>query len=137
MGPTPPRPQAPEEAVDFLPREGYFEARHRGTYSPEPYKEFVEGCFRSCRDHRRDRLFVDISGLRNFNPTATQRFEIGALSSKLGMGLARVAIFGTVEQIEAQFGSLVARNRGLNVRAFSNRDDALGWLLEAEPPRPA
>ena len=137
------RPQIPEsrtsnEAVELLPRDGYFEACHRGTYSPGPYKEFVAESIRSCLNRQRDRLLVDISGLRNFNPTATQRYEMGDLASRLRGGLTRVAIFGTPGQIEAQFGTVVARNRGLDVRAFTDRDEALRWLLreKSAPPSP-
>jgi len=137
MGPDAPQSPPLKDGVELLSREGYFEARHRGAYSPGPYKEFVAASIRSCLDHQRDRLLVDISGLRDFNPTATQRYEIGSLASKLGTGLARVAVFGTVEQIEAQFGTVVARNRGLDVRAFTDRDEALRWLLERDSAAPS
>ena len=114
--------------VEFILREGYLEALHRGTYSEHPYKRFITGSIQACKDHGVDLLFVDISTLAGFHPTATQRYEMGNLGSQLGKGLSRVAIFGTPEQIEEQFGSLVTRNRGLDIQAFTDRNEALRWL---------
>lgn len=33
-----------------------------------------------------------------------------------------------------RLGEIVARNRGINVRVFTDRDDALAWLKRAAPP---
>jgi hypothetical protein len=57
---------------------------------------------------------------------------MGDLASKLGKGLARIAIFATAQQLDTHFSILVARNRGLNVRPFTDRAEALRWLLEPE-----
>lgn len=114
--------------VEFIPREGYLEAIHRGTWSEHPYKKFIAGSIQGCKEQGLELLFVDISGLSGFNPTATQRYEMGTLASQLGKRLTRIAILGTPEQIEGQFGTLVARNRGLNIQAFTDRSEALRWL---------
>jgi len=114
--------------VDFILREGYLEAIHRGTYSEYPYKKFITGSIQACKDQGVDLLFVDISTLAEFHPTSTQRYEMGTLASQLGKGLSRLAIYGTPEQIEEQFGTLVARNRGLDIQAFTDRNEALRWL---------
>jgi hypothetical protein len=116
------------DGVEFILREGYLEALHRGTYAELPYKAFIAGSIQACKDHGVDLLFVDIAALSGFNPTATQRYDMGNLASRLGKELRRVAIFGTPEQIEKQFGTLVARNRGLNIQAYTDRGEALTWL---------
>jgi len=116
------------DGIEFIPREGFLEAIHRGTYSEHPYKKFIAGSIQACKEHGADLLFVDISGLSEFHPTATQRYEMGTLGSQLGKRLTRLAILGTREQIEEQFGTLVARNRGLDIQAFTDRNEALRWL---------
>jgi len=116
------------DGIEFIPREGYLEALHRGIYSEHPYKKFIAGSIQACKDHGVDLLLVDISTLEGFHPTPTQRYEMGNLGSQLGRGLTRVAILGTPEQIEEQFGTLVARNRGLDIQAFTDHSEALRWL---------
>ena len=128
MNPKPSRESHGGDGVEFIAGDGYVEARHSGTYEPQSYKKFIAGSFQACKDHVLRLLLVDISAIRNFNPTATQRYEMGSLGSQLGREVDRVAIVGTVEQIEQQFGTLVARNRGLNIQAFTDREQALRWL---------
>jgi hypothetical protein len=74
-------------------------------------------------------LLVDLANLSGYNPSLMKRYEIGSLSSTLGKGMDRVAIFGTAQQLEGGFSTMVAQNRGLNVRVFTDREEALRWLL--------
>jgi hypothetical protein len=136
MGPKPPSSPALSEGIDFIARDGYFEARHAGTYSEAAYKTFVVQSLQSCIDAGRDLLFVDISALSGFHPNPMQRYEMGRLGSQFASQLTRVAVFGTPRQIEDQFGALVAQNRGLNIRAFVDREEALRWLLNREVRTP-
>lgn len=122
--------------VEFIPQERWLLARHRGTYSHEAYKRFIVGSIEACAGHGVTLLLVDLTSLAEFHPNTAQRFEMGALAARVAKEVRRIAILGTPEQIEEEFGSLVARNRGLNVQAFTDRDLALGWLLGPEEPSP-
>jgi hypothetical protein len=123
------------DPIEFVPRERYLEARHRGAYSHEAYKTFIARCMDACGEHGMSLLFVDITSLTGFHPNAAQRFEMGSIAAKRGNRLDRIAILGTPEQVEQQFGTLVARNRGLNVQAFTDRDEALRWLIGSDGPK--
>lgn len=125
------------DSVELLPREGYLEARHRGAYSQAAYREFIVRSIQACVEQRLDLLLVDISELTDFRPTATERYEMGILGSSAAMSLTRVAVFGTPEQVHGGFATLVARNRGLDVRSFTDRDEALRWLREGNPAAPS
>jgi hypothetical protein len=126
----------PDNAVELIARESFVEARHRGTYSQASYMEFISRSIRACVERGLTLLLVDISELADFHPTMTQRYEMGSLGSTAGVGLNRVAVFLTSEQLEDGFASLVARNRGLDVRTFTDRDEALRWLLQGDSASP-
>jgi hypothetical protein len=119
-----------KDPVQLIPRENYFEARHEGAYSHERYMEFIVRSIDACAKLGLRRMFVDISGLTGFHPSTTQRYEMGCVGSTMGNMLERVAVLGTAEQLENRFSTMVARNRGLNVQSFTDRQEALRWLLE-------
>jgi hypothetical protein len=119
-----------EESIRLTPREHYLEACHRGAYSHERYIEFMVRSIETCAKCGLKRIFVDITGLTDFHPSTTQRYEMGNVGSTRGALLERVAVFGTAEQLDSRFSTMVARNRGLNVQSFTDRDEALEWLLQ-------
>lgn len=116
--------------IQMFQREGYFEVQHLGTYVEHPYKKFIELTIQTCLERGYKLLLVDISKISGFNPSAGQRYEMGELAARLGRSLKRVAVFGTADQLGDRFGTLVARNRGLNVQAFTDREQGLTWLLK-------
>lgn len=124
----------PDDGVEVLARDGYVEVRKRGTYQDASFKKFVSQSIQACLERGLDLLLVDITEVKDFDPTDTQRYEIGILASKEGAALTRIAMLCTEEQLGSQFGSLVARNRGLNVQPFSRREEALAWLLTRAAP---
>ena len=124
------RAEIADDSMQLTPREHYLEACHRGAYSQKRYLEFMVRSIEACAKYGLKRLFVDITGLTDFHPSTTQRYEMGNVGSTKGAMLERVAVLGTSEQLESRFSTMVARNRGLNVQAFTDRDKALEWLLQ-------
>jgi hypothetical protein len=52
-------------------------------------------------------------------------------AASLAGGVGRMAALARPDQIDPQrFGETVARNRGMNIRIFSELQPALSWLLE-------
>jgi len=120
-----------ESDVEILEHDGYFEARYLGSYSLERYKTQMERSVRACEEKKIRLLLVDIRDLENYAPTTRERFEIGRYGAEISRNLDRVAALGTPDQIEPDpFASLVARNRGLMVRGFTDPKAALEWLLK-------
>jgi len=116
--------------VEMIERKGYWEARYLGAYDKARYKKQMERSVRACVEKKGTHLLVDIRPLTGFTPSTQDRYEFGRYGAEIAKKLTRVSVIGTAEQIDPeQFATMVARNRGLQVRAFSDPKAAVEWLL--------
>ncbi|HXX94941.1 MAG TPA: hypothetical protein VEN81_15050, partial [Planctomycetota bacterium] len=67
-------------------------------------------------------------GLGGPMPSTMDRYELGKLGGEMSLDL-RVAALVTPEQAQDPFASKVARNRGVRLEVFTDREKALAWLL--------
>ncbi len=85
---------------------------------------------RRCRREKRSRLLIDITRV-NEVPTVSQRFQAGKRAAVFAEYGIRVAVMCSPEQVEPRrLVELVAQNRGVDVRVFTDLSAAQGWLLE-------
>jgi hypothetical protein len=123
-------PDSPPPDLELHERDGCLEARYLGTYSLERYKSQMERSTRACTEQGIARLLVDITDLVGYAPTTMERHEIGTAGAALSRHLEKVAVVATIEQLGPDtFATTVARNRGLSIQAFPDRDSALRWLI--------
>ena len=116
--------------VEMVEHQGYREARYLGAYTMARYKKQMEISVRACEEKKATHLLVDIRALTGFTPTTQERYEFGRYGAEISKKLARVSVVGTADQIDPeQFATMVARNRGLQVRAFTDPKAAVDWLL--------
>lgn len=90
----------------------------------------------ACIGAKRTLLLLDMSEIHG-TFTTMDRFELGVLGGRLSPHLTRVSIVAPRELIDPKkFGAQVARNRGLTVDVFADKNEALHWLLSppAETP---
>ena len=121
-------PSAPDD-VEMIEHPGYWEARYLGVYTAPHYKKQMLLSVRECEKKGRRLLLVDIRGLAQFTPTTQERYEFGKYGAEISKNLERVSVIGTADQIDTeQFATMVARNRGLKVRAFTDPKAAVAWL---------
>ena len=124
-------PGADPTDVDLLQHEGYVEARYLGTYSFESYKKRMDVSVRGCLERKHTLLLVDITALIGYPPSVSERHKIGVYGAELSRDLKKVAVVALFEQVgEEPFASVVARNRGLRIRVFLDRAQAVAWLLD-------
>ena len=129
-------PDAPPPDLELREQDGVLEARYLGTYSFERYKDLMERSTRACTERGKVLLLVDITDLAGYAPTTLERHQIGITGAALSRHLERVAVLATLEQVGPDpFATTVARNRGLSIQAFVDRDAAVRWLLEDPPLR--
>jgi hypothetical protein len=127
-------PEYPSSEIRLEDRDAYLEARYVGTYSLERYRRQMELTARACIEYGKSLLLVDITRLVGYRPTTFERHEIGTIGATLSRLLDRVAMIGTSTQIERdEFATTVARNRGLSIETFVDRDAAIQWLLNDSP----
>jgi len=110
-------------------REGYLEAVLGPTARAAYVFRQLEEIFEVCVARKPARLFVDFSPVSGTFSTL-ERYELGMIGARLAPYVGRVAVLLLPEVIDPEkFGAQVARNRGLHVDNFTDRDEALAWLL--------
>jgi len=101
-----------------------------GKDSVEVSLAYMREIFEICREQKITRVFIEESLEGQLSPT--QMFEVTSRFSEMTRGLSvRVAHYDTHAD-HAQdnaFGETVARNRGVELRTFSDENSALNWLL--------
>lgn len=129
-------PGKEEKAVEVLDHGTFLEARYLGAYALARYKRQMEESVKACLERDLDLLLVDITGLAGYAPSTYERHQIGTLGAALSRELKKVAVVATTAQMGPDvFATMVARNRGLSIQPFQDREEAVRWLL-ARPKRP-
>jgi len=73
-------------------------------------------------------ILIDVRELTGPRPDGMELYDLGVLASRdiIGMPIAFVGSEAFVDP--RRFGEAVARNRGLNLRVFTDMNEALVWL---------
>ena len=73
-------------------------------------------------------ILIDVRELTGPRPDGMELYDLGVLASRDIIGVP-VAFVGSESFIDPRrFGESVARNRGLNLRVFTDLDEAEAWL---------
>ena len=111
-------------------RLGYLAVRVIGAGDVEEAGNQFEIVLDHCKRTNNKKLLVDIRDVEGGFSFLDKYYLI----EKLWLGvsnLVKVATVNTQEKIDPRrFGELVAHNRGLNLRAFTDYEIAEKWLLE-------
>jgi len=117
--------------VEIHQREGFVEAFYTGPYSLMRYKNQILESVRACEQKGAALLLVDFRGITDFTASTQERYQLGRYGAEVSRKLDKVAILGRAEQFEPDaFATLVARNRGLKIQPFTDREAAVKWLLK-------
>lgn len=110
-------------------RKGYLEVVLQPTTSVDHILRQFEEILQICIARKPARMFVDFSSVSGKFSTL-QRYDLGMIGSRFAPHVGRVAVLVSPAVIDPEkFAAQVARNRGLNVDNFTDRDEALAWLL--------
>jgi len=73
-------------------------------------------------------ILIDVRELTGTRPDGMELYDLGVLASRDIIGVP-VAFVGSESFVDPRrFGEAVARNRGLNLRVFTDMTEALLWL---------
>ena len=116
-----------DDHFEILDRDGFLEVRVSGPYSLLQFKNQMLTGVLAMKERRKRHLLLDVRGLVG-TPSTLDRHDLGrsGVENKVDF---KVAALVTPEQAKDNFASTVARNRGVNVQTFTDRDQALAWLL--------
>ncbi len=118
-------------SVRYLEEEGIVETVHSGAVTPAEQRKAWEETGSVAGEHGCRRFLID---LRAQGPAASpvDMVEAAALLAALPPGtIERQALLLPPRErgaSDVEFFETACRNRGLNVRVFSDRDEALEWL---------
>lgn len=86
-----------------------------------------------CEKRGTKKLFVE-ERLQQQIPSIADTYQAAAERHEMGLAGIKIAFYDAfAEQLDQnQFGELVARNRGINVKVFDDPDTALAWLRNEE-----
>jgi hypothetical protein len=122
------RAPTPETRFEYTPE--WLHVHARGAFDVPWLTGFVTEVMAAAKaaDPALPAILVDVRELTGPRPDGMTLYDLGVLASRdiIGVRVAFVASEAFVDP--RRFGESVARNRGLNLRVFTDMNEALGWL---------
>lgn len=108
----------------------YLFVEFRGEYHGNLSVLKLEDIKQTCQHYGYSRLLVDIRSCK-LNVTIADRYQFGEEIAKIFVSpvLIKIAMLVSPEQYN-DFVTIVAENRGAVYEAFTDKKEALTWLLE-------
>ena len=111
-------------------RPGYLAARFTGAGVIEEVGQEFELIAEHCKRTNKNKLLLDFTGA-HADVSLANLFLLAERTQIFVRYNLKIAACGRTDQIDPQkFGELVARNRGVNGREFTDVEAAEEWLLE-------
>ena len=111
-------------------KEKYLYVQIKGTWNNLNYKKIIMETFQAFLCSNQDKIFIDYSQL-SINSLENDEMEEGSYAAQIFNEKAiKVAAYSPANLRESLFFELAAKNRGLNIKTFTQKNKALKWLLE-------
>ena len=114
-------------AVQLELRKGHLEVLASGPYSRQGVFELIDRIGHATQAQGAARVLLDIGGVSG-DPPDLDRFEYGVHAAQTLGRLERLAVLGDSQFRVTHLFEDAARNRGLPVRVFRDRGQAIAWL---------
>ena len=109
---------------------GYLVVRFTGAGTIEEAWGQFESIVEHCERANKNKLLLDFTEVQA-DISLPDRYFLGERAKIFARKASKIATVGRPDQLDPRrFGEMVARNRWVNVRTFTNADDATKWLLE-------
>ncbi|MGH7179623.1 MAG: hypothetical protein ACREJC_19770 [Tepidisphaeraceae bacterium] len=107
----------------------------QGKLNIEQSRKVLSGLAKTCVDRGIDCALLDIRDMRAGGMTLADLYSLASAFADMGFReTQRLAILHPYSGGErAEFFAMCAANRGWNVRAFDNFEDAIHWFTSADP----
>jgi hypothetical protein len=127
---TPPRD---EGKVEIALRDGVLWVRFDGVVLFQTALGAMKAAAQGARSHGTDRLIFDLRA-GTYPEFHTTTLESARRASEVGLNTAlRIAILGLPEDPKLRFIEDVGANRGFQLRAFSDEQQAVAWVSAGRP----
>jgi hypothetical protein len=109
----------------------YVLVRHAGTTRDE-LVEARSSAKKILNEQRWNRLLIDMRGVEGRVSVTDAYYSMEAIARELSY--ARIGlVFPPEREEEGRFAETVATNRGVQLKAFTDYEQAVGWLTEKQP----
>lgn len=116
--------------LKIIKRKEYMVANFSGQGSLEKISGQFAALADQCRAAKLSKLLINLSALKGAL-TFAARYQAGERAVTFLAGSIKVAVVGTTDQKDpGLLGEMVARNRGVIVRVFTDLAEAKRWLHE-------
>ncbi|MGA2505068.1 MAG: hypothetical protein ABSG01_13335 [Anaerolineales bacterium] len=116
--------------IQILKKSDYLVADFSGAGDLDEVSQQFGLLAERCLAAKKSRLLIDTSAVQSV-PAFTERFRAGERAVVFGYNGIKIAMVSTPGQVDPKLlGELVARNRGVNGRVFTDLAAAKRWLLE-------
>jgi hypothetical protein len=114
--------------IDEMP--GYLIARFIGAVATEEVELQFESIAEKCKSTKKNRLLLDFTEIPA-DISLVDRYDLGRRTLVFAQYKCKVAALCKPERHDSHcFLETVARNRWVELRVFTNGEDALEWLLK-------
>jgi hypothetical protein len=118
-----------EIQIEELP--GYFAAKFTGACAAEEAWRRFETIAERCQRANKNKLLLDFTQCHGDISVADRYLFVKSARIFAQYKLIKTAYFARPDQVDSQkFGEMVAQNRWVNARIFTNVEEAEKWLLE-------
>jgi hypothetical protein len=117
------------------PRDGYLHATIFNRDTAAEMREFLLAVLNASRSYALPKILLAVRRSRAM--FKSEAYGLNSYAKELATPSCQIALVGDTDEVNTanEYIELVAREQGLNVRAFRDEDAAQRWL--AEPTRPA
>jgi hypothetical protein len=117
--------------VSFPDETRFVYAQLHGDWIVDEFPPLVGRILRECEERSKDLLLVDFLPLSFDRVSTFDRYRMGIGAARLVNQVRRLAALVPSNHADPErFGERVARNRGLDVKVFTEMEGARGWLLD-------
>jgi hypothetical protein len=116
------------------PRDGYLHAALFGRDTAEEMRDFLLAVHAACRQHELPKILISIRQSRAvFKP---EDYGLSGYANELVTPACQIALVGDTNEVNSanEYIEMVARQQGINVRAFRDEAAALRWMNGATAP---
>ena len=107
-------------------KKGYLSVEYAKPYNIDDLLSFSKEALEISKAEGYKKLFLDISKMPG-RIKPMERYEVGVKAATLFRYKLKVAVLYKTEEIN-RFAETVALNRGMNVKIFNTKEEAISWL---------
>ena len=119
------------EGLRIIQKEEYIRFDYTGDFSEAMGKQCIDAMVEACRQDQLPKVLLDCRNMTG-EIQLFDSFLVAEYGVKMLGIISKIALIGREDQMQHDnFVENVAVNRGVNLKIFTDADDAVDWLKES------